>query len=818
MDNFNPPNIEEYLTVNEESIRQWITYWLPQREDYFYRLVEQCVMEQRYDILAVIVRNGGYNPNWAYEWRTSADVEFIFTNMMSRAVATYNASLMRAIISAYPDINPYYRDIFKHPNIDVVKLIIEKGYLNSQSAKEYFIRTLLPYYISRQEVDIIECFFPVVEFRQLRYDIGFLQFYTRQMSLDNIIEYTPILGQAQENLLIAAVRANSLPMVKLLLKLDFPEHVEYLHDALDRGHFTVAELILNHYPQIQRLDSFKLYTIINRITDGDKPPLSLLRLLFDVYSLEEFKDNYSDAIITIADVYPKAIKVFTEKGIVIDEAYLKYFMENYVFNAEKLKNLFKNSTITEMTITDFLIQNNYIDEDYPYDKITIINEKTLYFAVKQEKYRLFHDILTNYQVDINDPKLLIAACKNQNDIRFVEDLLQCDINIEFVDEVLRNQLTEAILFADASVLEMFLRRNFQLPSKISLNSKLISLLEFVVRNCSDEHLRLLIEMRKINTNIEIDDLHDPIILLAAQLNQFDHIKLMLPNTLYLNRLDSKNQCLLGYVIAADGDHRDILLMLIQMGVDLKVKLTYHLMVSYLVYKYPPLFLAIIKNKKDYLRPLVEAGCDINELVEIDVIGDDDVYNFHNSAISVANTDDLSLVREIFELGFNVIWNGVTAAAYFTDNDAEDACLLAIEYLPEQVDIQLVGGPLIMWSETSAKITKALIKAGVDVNVLYDGKNALDIELEKSGDIEKILIFLEVGLRPTIGFNTDEPLIAEALVFWGLSKEERQKVPLNTVARLCPLRREKIYLVQMRSFLPVVRQLPNELVGEILSNL
>lgn len=160
------------------------------------------------------------------------------------------------------------------------------------------------------------------------------------------------------------------------------------------------------------------------------------------------------------------------------------------------------------------------------------------------------------------------------------------------------------------------------------------------------------------------------------------------------------------------------------------------------------------------------------------------------------------IERILRLGFNAVWNyitltgvmePITAGICGAGYDHEVLQLLAIKYLPEQINFNFSNRDHLTITR-SVRATKALLRANVDLTVVYDGLfNALDIQLMNNVNVEILLMLLEAGLRPTIAEYNVDPIFREALAFWQSSVEDRKRYTNREVARLCPMARDTILL-------------------------
>lgn len=532
------------------------------------------------------------------------------------------------------------------------------------------------------------------------------------------------------------------------------------------------------------------------------------RLLRDAFSNHEY-----DKVKTILPMYnknpkylitavlissPEIVQLLLDNGFKVNE----FMIINLYYEAAKIKNLLLllQHWNPRMTLTDFLIKYKLLRfvrfelEKYP---ITLFNNDSLRYALYAEDIHLMKKILEIGDIDRYDIKIILTAL-GYKDISFLKLLLDAKFVVEHDNQILRSELVIKLLEGPFEIFLLFIGRiNFK--TKIIYYGKLVTPIEYVVRCNTLEWLDALVSTEIDPNQVEAEDTLDPLILIAANLAKFDMVEYLLPDTLYINRIDSQGYNLITYVIWHQNEHVDLLQQLIDRRVDLNAIVT--LPYDDTVIRVTPLLFTAIRCKISSMEILLKAGCDINFTL--------DNYN-------VFTLSGELFAEKILQLGFSATWEsdmfytaGIWAA---THNSCRDVQLACIKYLPDQIN--QFGDITFITATSDVIVTKELLNSDADVNL---GANAFDFAFTNNHPTDKLLILLEKGVRPTPGIIEElefRDIIFEAVVFWNLSVEERMKYPIRKIAELCPLYREELTLINIRDRSPVLSILPNELLSQI----
>lgn len=558
--------------------------------------------------------------------------------------------------------------------------------------------------------------------------------------------------------------------------------------------FVINTVIKKRYDVLQRLVNTgrkEFFTDDDLWQVMNQHDFTAVKILLPMY------EKIPKYLVYAADVSSlEIVQLLLDEGFVakILVLYLMYF--NNVIRENLL--LILRYEHPEMTLTDFLVQNEYFNEaseemdKYP---ITIINNQALRYAIFAKNFKLMKTLLERGNFDKSDIQIILSAI----DLHaiYIKALLEAGFSADSDDQILRSKLLVKLLSRLFERFLLFIGR-VDLTSKIIFEDKLITPIEYVIRYSNVNFLRAIVNAGVDPNKVEVDEINDPLILLAASIAKFDMVYFLLPNTRYLNRVDIRELNLVSYTLCYKDENVELLQELIAHGAHLDHLTSLHL--DNEIVSLPPLLLAAERRKMRSIEILVEHGCDINF-----TLGNLNVFTLCSAEHAV----------KILQLGFSAVWRsdikytaGIWAATRNWNRDIQLAC---IKYLPKQIN--KCGSVSFLTATADVIVAKELLAAGADINL---GTNAFDYSFANNHPDDKLLLLLEKGVRPMIDYSNSgfNEIIYKALVFWNLPMEERQKYPIKKIVQLCPMYREELALLALQNRSMTLTMLPNELLQEI----
>lgn len=556
----------------------------------------------------------------------------------------------------------------------------------------------------------------------------------------------------------------------------------------------IQAIIDKRYEDLQQLvdnDRKEFFTDDNLWQVMNQHDLTAIKIMLPMY------DRNPQYLIDAVEVSsPEIVQLLLDEGFPVNER----IIANMYFAMMNKKNLLMvlHHWNPKMTLTDFLIRyhlsyaRNEIDK-YP---ITLMNNWTLLYAFYANNIDLAKVVLDRGTLDFNDSQIIFKAI--DAGVAFVKLILNSEFKVKFTDQLLHSKLLLKIFNSTIEIFLLFLGK-IDVQSKIVYNNQLITPIEYIVQFKTIEWLKAIVDIGGIDPNkIDIDDTFDPVILLTAALAKFDMVDYLLPNTRYIDRIDAAGYNLITYVIWHKNENIELLQKLIDYKADLNTVI--NMPSEDGMRRLTPLLLAAKRGKIRSVEILVKAGCDINFTLD-----QENVFTSSNE----------SHAEKLLQLGFSAIWvndikytAGIWTARFHGNRNTQLACL---KYLPQQVNI---GDDVTFFSAaTDTVVAKELLRAGADPTLI---ENAFDLNYDQNYPEDKLLLLLECGLRPMRDLEEYNftYTVGEALIFWNLSVEERLKYSIKEVARLCPMYREKLALMELQIRSPALSMLPDELLQRI----
>lgn len=834
---FVPPLIEWYTQTPLNEVQTWVQQWFATEQQYFYQLALTLIQSQDSLTLQRLIDANAIDMNWRYDFRGNVNLDLLECELLSPL--SYTDKIFQVLVTLPFSRDKNYLDTFftGRKNSSQLKVMIDAGFAETAEQKET-LRIGLYYLIAKGiTLKYVSKFLDLVAERT---DVGYVIFGYYQVSFASW-KQRKISGGVEDDILLSAIKQNEIMEGKFLLTLPFPANSQYFEVALARGFYTFVDMLIEKYPDsIVDNDYFSdfLDNVGHQTHKGHA--LEIMRKLVFANPIE----NYEWVLITCIYSFREGLPILKERGYVLDKRVIKEndFMPDTM---EALQAAYKFADLP-MTLLDFCIQFELYSNLEPFPgEVTIFNDLTLFYYMHINDLESFSRILNEDDIAVSTELLTLSFEKEA----FLDILLTKDINVNPLDPREKNRIVSFALAANPSVLRKMIAQ------RIDINNKFGSYypLEYCVYNNLYESAKILIE-NGVEVDVLIGEYLDPLILVAAGNNKLDFVELMVPFTRYINRRDSNELNLMIYLMRSEQEHYSLLQKLVERGVDVDserqpqagefdnvaiqaisrgwlqsakllisktanvnglldvtirwvIKTQGELLIELLKRgdvnlveeftwnerQVPVIIYAASFKNINCVEILAKAGCDINVVIDGFPAGQGTVLSFFNEPENI---------ERILQLGFNAIWNYITPTGAITPITAgicgaiynhEELELLAIKYLPEQINFVSSERDHLTLTR-SVRATKALLRTGVDLSVVYDGLfNALDIQLMNKVNVEIPLLLLEAGLRPTIAEYDVEPTFYEALAFWQSSVEDRKRYTDDQVGRFCPIARDTILL-------------------------